>query len=199
MFYIYIIFNLINGKIYVGKSNSKRRWKTHLNTARSGPEVYKKSFSLIHKAIRKYGENNFDFKIIQHVTEKEVKSAERYWIDFYKTNVWKFGNNFGYNLTQGGEGWEGHHHTDDTKNKLRILKTGLKASLETKVRMSESHKGLIVGSKNPRVKLNEENVKSIKRLIKNGDNNRTIAAQFRVHHATISAIRTGKLWSHITE
>lgn len=194
-----MIFNLKNGKIYIGKSNSKGRWKTHLNTARSGPKVYKASYSLIHKAIRKYGEDNFEFRIIQYINDADAAAAERYWISFYKTNVGKFGNEFGYNLTEGGEGWLGQRHTEETKLKLRELHLGLKASEETKMRMRISHDGMAIGSKNPSSKLKEDDVKSIKRLISEGENNRRIAALFGVHHATISAIRRNKLWNHITE
>lgn len=53
------------------------------------------------------------------------------------------------------------------------------------------------GSDSPKAKLNEEQVIQIKKMIRDGIGNRTIAKQFNVHHGTISAIRVGKNWRHI--
>lgn len=55
---IYIIKNLINGKIYIGQSkNLAQRRNTHLSLARN----ITKDSQPIHKAIAKYGHENFVF------------------------------------------------------------------------------------------------------------------------------------------
>jgi group I intron endonuclease len=55
---IYKITNKINGKVYIGQSiNIERRWKEHISDKRKN--------SLIHLAIEKYGEKNFNFEIIE--------------------------------------------------------------------------------------------------------------------------------------
>lgn len=198
VFYIYMILNLVNGKIYVGQSNNPRRWKTHLNTSRSGRKTYKSSYSVIHAAIGKYGVNNFEFRIIQYVDSSQVSDAEKYWISFYKTNIYRYGNEFGYNLTDGGEGWFGHKHTPETKEKLRIIRTGTIASLETKGKMSAAKSGKYLGGDNANSKLTLDQIIEIKKMIVNGVGNRVIAKLFGVHHSTISAIRREKNWGHIT-
>jgi group I intron endonuclease len=54
---IYKIENLINGKIYIGQSiEIEQRWKKHLAASDD---------FLIHKALRKYGKENFSFTILE--------------------------------------------------------------------------------------------------------------------------------------
>lgn len=86
---IYKITNNINGKIYIGQSrNIESRWQQHQEPARN---------SLISRAIKKYGVDNFTFEVIEECTIEELDKREIYWIDYYKS----FDN--GYNLTRGGE------------------------------------------------------------------------------------------------
>ncbi len=102
MFYIYILKNKINGKIYVGETgNPKRRYKDHIKTATSKGSFAKVKRQLIHRAIAKYGESNFEFSIIdQFATEQEAFIAEIKYIKKFKSKNRKFG----YNLTIGGDG-----------------------------------------------------------------------------------------------
>lgn len=54
---IYKITNKVNGKVYIDQSkNIEKRWKQHLGA---------KDNYLIHRAIRKYGKDNFSFEIVQ--------------------------------------------------------------------------------------------------------------------------------------
>lgn len=88
---IYIIKNIINGKIYVGQSqNAAIRFKQHCKPCNSDNSV-------IGKAIKKYGKNNFTMHIIEHQIEN-YNERERYWIDYYHSIV-----PFGYNIMSGGE------------------------------------------------------------------------------------------------
>jgi polyhydroxyalkanoate synthesis regulator phasin len=116
MYCVYQLFNTVNGKIYIGKSTLKRHRKTeHFYVAKGGKEKYNTSFSLIHKAILKYN-SNIEYKIIQKFSlETDAFAAERYWIEFFKSNICRFGNEFGYNLTNGGDGPSGYKHTEETK------------------------------------------------------------------------------------
>ncbi len=86
---IYKITNLINGKIYVGqtKFSVEKRFKEHA-----------KSDSLIGRAIRKYGEENFKAEVIETCqTFIELNEREIFWIA--KLNC-KVPN--GYNIADGG-------------------------------------------------------------------------------------------------
>ena len=87
---IYKITNNINNKIYIGQSvNIERRWKDHLSNSSKK--------SLIHRAIEKYGKDNFTFEIIEECSIEELDNREIYWISYYDTF------NYGYNLTRGGK------------------------------------------------------------------------------------------------
>ncbi|MDD5901719.1 MAG: GIY-YIG nuclease family protein [Lachnospiraceae bacterium] len=88
---IYCITNLINGKQYVGQSkNPTERFKEHLRTNDNLP---------IHKAISKYGKENFKLNILEYKTI-EYNEREKYWIKQLNTLVPN-----GYNVTEGGEGY----------------------------------------------------------------------------------------------
>ena len=83
---IYKFTNLINGKIYVGQSrNIERRYKDHLNRAKNNFASNNEYNTLIHKAIRKYGVENFSFEILEECSIKELNNKEEYWINYYNS------------------------------------------------------------------------------------------------------------------
>lgn len=94
---IYKIENLINGKVYIGQSvDIQYRFNNHKSESfNPKSNAYD---TAIHRAIRKYGVNNFSFDIIEECDQNQLREREIYWIDYYQS----FGN--GYNLTSGGEG-----------------------------------------------------------------------------------------------
>lgn len=104
-FHIYSILNIINGKIYIGKTvNLHKRWRDHISTSKKSSH---KDHYLIHRAINKYGKSNFQFSIIQKFNNNEDASlAEKYWIKFYKSYIKRYGDDYGYNLTEGGDGMQ---------------------------------------------------------------------------------------------
>lgn len=96
--YIYCITNKINNKKYIGLTTKtiEHRWKEHIAAANSTQSS--KDFAL-HRAIRKYGIDNFIVEEIDTAkTEEELKYKESYYIGKYNT----FGSN-GYNMTYGGD------------------------------------------------------------------------------------------------
>ena len=118
-YYIYKITNIINGKIYFGKAkNIKKRWNNHKTAAKS---KQKKDYSHLHKAMNKYGFNNF---IIEQVEEFEHECdaliAE---INYIKNNNAR-DPNIGYNISEGGDGLTGYHHTDASKKLMSDNKKG---------------------------------------------------------------------------
>ena len=58
--YIYKTTNLINGKIYIGQKKSKTFVKTYLGSG-----------TIIQRAIKKYGVENFDVVLIEKCFSKE--------------------------------------------------------------------------------------------------------------------------------
>lgn len=77
--YIYIITNKVNNKQYVGQT-SRDIW------TRFDEHCYDdRSTSAIHAAIKKYGVDNFDLKLLEEVDLNQLDTRERYWINEYNT------------------------------------------------------------------------------------------------------------------
>lgn len=92
---IYLITNLVNDKVYVGQTRRpvNKRWYDHVFNANHPVRV-----SLVDRAIKKYGKENFKISIIEEVDPEKLNEREKYWIAYYNSNK------FGYNITIGGEG-----------------------------------------------------------------------------------------------
>lgn len=87
---IYLISNTKNSKKYIGLTTQgcKKRFAQHC-----------KADSVIGRAIRKHGKDNFKIEVIDSgSSRKELASKEMYYVEKYDS----FEN--GYNLTLGGEG-----------------------------------------------------------------------------------------------
>lgn len=168
--------NRVNGRSYIGQtvySLEQRRWKHNSDALTERRNGY---FS---KAIKKYGTDNFDWKIIHDsITDIDfLNRLEIFYIEYYDT----FKPN-GYNLTLGGwnalasdetkkkmseagkgkkfseehrrnlsESHKGHKHSVKTKRKMSIAHKGKKLSMETKKRMSVAQKRVL-----PRKKLSDK-------------------------------------------
>lgn len=90
---IYKIKNILNGKVYIGQSvDIEKRWSTHIAELKNN---YHYNIHL-QSAWNKYGEENFEFSIVEECGADRLNQCEIYWIskfDSYKN---------GYNLTSGG-------------------------------------------------------------------------------------------------
>jgi len=92
---IYCIINIINGKMYVGKSiNIYRRICSHISDLNKNNEKYENNY--IRHSWKKYGKNSFKYFILEylHPTEHILKDRELFWIELLNTTD----RNFGYNL-----------------------------------------------------------------------------------------------------
>lgn len=92
---IYKFTNKINNKIYIGQTTQtlEQRIKKHLQQL--DDETY------FHRALKKYGINNFDIEIIEkNIPLNELDKREIYWIKIYNSY---YTSNKGYNLTKGGQ------------------------------------------------------------------------------------------------
>ncbi len=97
---IYKLTNKLNGLSYVGATkNFKRRMgEHHWNYGDK-----RKICTLVDKAIRQYGWENFTAEVIEVCDAEIAPEREMYWIAVLKTKAPN-----GYNLTDGGEGTKGH-------------------------------------------------------------------------------------------
>lgn len=101
--------------------------------------------------------------------------------------------------------WLGRKHTEETKLKMgqrfkdRVAKTGYpnqgrKASDESRAKMSEAHKGQRPGT----AKLKEQDVRTIKQMLKKNQSTKIIAKMFSVSTTTILNIKNGIIWKDIS-
>lgn len=87
---IYRITNLKTNEAYIGKStNIKTRWQNHCKTAIGLDGMAR---TKIHSAMKEYGIDNFSFEVLEKCTKETYSEREKYWINFYETNV------YGYNI-----------------------------------------------------------------------------------------------------
>ena len=109
--YIYKIENLINGKVYIGKSKDpEQRWKQHTAAAKAGSDL------LLHRAIKKYGEDSFEMTVLSEHTASEINEAEMSAIKQYNCCVLN-GSDNGYNMTYGGDGFD----SESTSHYMNII------------------------------------------------------------------------------
>lgn len=101
MNYIYCYTNKINGKRYVGQTNNEQRRVREHKSNYSNPKSVNYN-NIIHKAMRKYGYENFTYELLEVVegTQDLVDDREAYWIDVLGSRV----NKNGYNILEGGNG-----------------------------------------------------------------------------------------------
>lgn len=111
---IYCIINKVNGKRYVGQTyDVNYRWRRHKNDLKCNCH----SNQHLQNAWNKYGEDNFDFTVLEMCPLKDLDEKEIYWINFYDC----FNN--GYNLAEGGLGCRGYKHTEEELQKMREAQT----------------------------------------------------------------------------
>lgn len=118
LYEIYLITNNINNKRYVGQTMSQKgylnRWQEHISEALCTRGA--KGTSVLHKAIRKYGVDNFKVKrIVKDIPESEIDFLEQVCIKRFNTF---YIDGYGYNMTLGGQGVHGYKHTDASKKKI---------------------------------------------------------------------------------
>lgn len=162
---IYVICNVKTDTFYVGKSvNIEKRFKNHLKNLRQNKHYNKH----LQNSYNKYGEEFFEFDVVEECNENQLNEKEKYWIAYYKNNNFNL-----YNITDGGDGGKmpqyiieknrikisnkakgseyvkhfgkqngmyGKHHTEETKRKISQANKGRKHTEETKRKMHKPHK-----------------------------------------------------------
>lgn len=178
---IYKATNKINRKSYIGQTTLSLKTRKRQHFRAINDKYY------FHNALKKYGQENFKWEIIEEAENYKLNEKEIYYIKKYNT----FYN--GYNSTSGGnsnfkvsdetrrkiseskkgrklsnkhkkaigKGVKGNKHSQKSKDKMSKAKEGIKRSNETKRKISRAHKGK---------KLSEETKRKIGNAMK-GENN----------------------------
>jgi group I intron endonuclease len=156
---IYILTNKINGKIYIGQTVSTLnvRWSQHVHEA-----LKTDSDRVIAKAIRKYGPDEFNRKILARCnTMEEMNHREKYYIKLFGSLV-----PVGYNIDDGGKNKRMHEITKQKLSKARMGKKLGPHTEEHKKNLSIAHKG----RKYPN-RVDSEETKKKRSLATSGSNN----------------------------
>ena len=151
---IYLIRSKITGKMYIGQTcrSFNTRWRQHCNESfNENSKSYNHHF---HKAIRLYGIDNWDYKILKifscsskELLKKQLNISEVEYITLYDT----FKN--GYNSTLGGEGTIGkdpwnkgkkgvQQYNEETRKKMSASRSGEKNGMYGRHRTEEEKENL---------------------------------------------------------
>jgi len=168
-FYIYCYKNKTNGKCYVGKTNNligrkyKHRWRAFVENSPLS----------LYNALRKYGEDNFEFIILDSFySEDIIFDIEKFYIKAYKSNQ----TEFGYNLSEGGEGSSGVRHNE---NQIRANK-------------------MKMGSKNGNSKLTEDSAIAVFDDYKSENYSMSeLAMKYNISLVSIERLLSGRSWKHL--
>jgi group I intron endonuclease len=120
---VYCIENLINHKKYIGQSiDVYNRWNAHKNALNGNRHrnIY------LQRAWNKYGEDSFNFYIIEECSSDIIDELEKHYIDMFNSTY----NQYGYNIESGGNA-----------NK--------QIPIETREKMSEAKNGKYFSGENP--------------------------------------------------
>lgn len=169
---VYQIVNLVNGKCYVGSSvQVESRIFKHLAFLRRGehPNAH------LQAAFSKYGEQSFDYKLLEVCAKEVLLSREQFYLDSIapQYNICKVaGNTLGYKhesaakakmsvANKGNKRMLGKRHSEETKQvigalaaqrthtddaKLKISKSLIGNSHTLGCKLSDSHKSLVAAA-----------------------------------------------------
>jgi group I intron endonuclease len=186
---IYQIQNKINNKIYIGSTNNvRKRWNNHRSKLNNG----KHENQYLQLAWQKYGQEAFEFTIVEEVNDNNRIEREIYYLNEKKSYERDIGYNFDKNPTDKSginNSFYGKQHSEETKQKLREIAN--KRSPELKKLMGAKNKG----SNNKNTKLNMEIARQIRAEYASGEwTYEKLQNKYNVAHGTIQAILTKRTW-----
>ena len=127
---------------YVGQTiDPERRFKQHINDA-----INKKDNNIFHRALRKYGLENWVYCVLEdNVLKENLNLKEIEWIEYYDS----FYN--GYNLTTGGDtnyivSEEYRRKLSESRKGKSSWNKGISMNKESKKKLSESLKGRVIST-----------------------------------------------------
>lgn len=118
---VYIIFNKINGKFYIGSSARSLHYRFIDHKSKLNRNVHPNRH--LQAAWNKYGEANFEFDIIDECLPELTHSIEMYWINM--TNCCD--REIGYNIVVNSKSTLGFKYNKEQKKKLSDMRKGRKA------------------------------------------------------------------------
>ncbi|MCM3387334.1 GIY-YIG nuclease family protein [Ureibacillus chungkukjangi] len=109
---IYKILNKLNGKVYIGQS---KRLSVRINSHKRALRNNAHDNIHLQKAFNKYGEDSFEYIIIEECTDDILTDRELFWINYYNSH----NREYGYNLAMPDESIEKFIMPQESRDKLR--------------------------------------------------------------------------------
>jgi group I intron endonuclease len=127
---IYAIVNAVTRDMYVGSAVAvNRRWNAHRCNLKKRSHHCKH----LQNAYAKYGNNAFDWEIIEFVSDKsKLIEREQFWLDFFQPI---------YNKQKIADSCFGVKRSKESRQKMSVAQVGKTQSLETIAKRSAALKG----------------------------------------------------------
>jgi group I intron endonuclease len=198
--FIYLITNLVNGRMYVGQTvYPKKRWVRHCHGDKQ----------VIDKAIDKYSKDCFLYEILEVCSVKEADKKEIEWIKKYNTFEGR-----GYNCHVGGNAMRGKNNPMYGLLGKDNPRYGQKHTLESRLKISKNHHDVsgknnpmygvkrpdtskrVSGMNNPHAKITKEIGNKIYNEYKNNKINQyELAKKYNTAQSVVSRIVNHKHWT----
>lgn len=137
-FGIYGWFNLVNGKVLIGQTGSTKGFLKRKSNYLSFLKRNKWGNKHFQNAWNKYGEDNFEFRIVEKLNNDNVLTQrEQYWVNFYRETGAVYNK-----IGPVDAPMKGVVHTDETKAKMRKAHLGKTLSEEAKRKLSIAKTGM---------------------------------------------------------
>ena len=185
--FIYKITNKLNNKVYIGQTIQKPIERFYQHCAKKCDKYILNM--VIHKAIFKYGKDNFTFEVIEEVPRQQLNEREEYWIKYYNSYT------DGYNSTKGGQ--KGNKPFKNIDNKVIIEQYQQGKSLRTIGKMFNIDKATVksilirnnIKLRTTRTyKLSQEDRANIILDIKQGLSRNTIVSKWNISKSYLSQL-----------
>ena len=185
--FIYKITNKLNNKVYIGQTIQKPIERFYQHCAKKCDKYILNM--VIHKAIFKYGKDNFTFEVIEEVPKQQLNEREEYWIKYYNSYT------DGYNSTKGGQ--KGNKPFKNIYNKAIIEQYQQGKSLRTIGKMFNIDKATVksilirnnIKLRTTRTyKLSQEDRANIILDIKHGLSRNTIVSKWNISKSYLSQL-----------
>lgn len=197
---IYQISCKNSNEFYIGSAKDlNHRWNTHLYCLKNN----KHHNIILQRKFNKYGENNFEFKILSKVPKEYLIKLEQWFLDNLKPSI---------NIYKVAYSPIGFKHSEETKRKLSEQKKGKSRpkqimdklkEFNTGKSFSDTHKNNLKLAyskrefKGNRTILNEEKVKEIKLLLKEGKSLSFISKIYNISSPMVSRIKNNIAWKEV--
>lgn len=177
---IYKIHNLINNKLYIGQSvNIRQRWMTHKQCLRNR----KHENTYLQQSWDKYGEDAFEFKVLEYCSIDQLDERECYYINLFHTTE----RDYGYNLKSGGQNG-GSKWTTELRQKHSEKFMGHDVSDITRERIKINHAD-VSGANNPMY--GKRRSDAVKAAVSKANTGRESARKCRI---PVFCVELNKIW-----